>query len=289
MRSYLAHGLQIDSEVPLPELRPGSDRAADVHIRYGPVPTALPDPVDSCGFFQASLDALFWAARVKWGLDRPLKVFGRLAIGAILFLFGRVFAVAVIVILRRFIPDASAMAAAAWWWPAALGLLVILGGGSIAWIGQARLTDIMPGSRGARAVGTIFALVAMGASSHFVTPLMLFDPGTGWASLLPFLLAVLSLALLFAFAARTGPPVPHYFTIGPLLLAPLVGLCLMTASPSLLWLMVTSSAVLCLAAWIRHRVAVARGTEEPEPTPDEAAEIDKEKLNKLAKGLEEKL
>lgn len=233
--------------------------------------------------------ALFWAAQVKWNADRPFRVFGRLATGATLFVFGTIFAFVVIFALRRFIPDASALAAAAWWWPASLGLLVILGGGLIAWIGQARLTDIVPGSRGARAVGTIFALVAMGASSHFVTPLMLFDPGTGWASLFPFLLAVLSLALLFAFAARTGPPVPHYFTIGPLLVAPLVGVSLMVATPRLLWLMVGLSGVLCLAAWIRHRVAVARGTEEPEPTPDEAAEIDKEKLMKIEQKIPKKL
>lgn len=165
----------------------------------------------------------------------------------------------------------------------------ILGGGFIAWIGQARLTDIMPGSRGARAVGTIFALVAMGASAHFVTPLMLFDPGTGWASLFPFLLASISLAVLFAFADRCGPPVPHYFMIGPLLVAPLVGVSLMVATPRLLWLMVGLSGVLGLTAWVRHRVAVARGTEEPEPTPDEAANADDQKLNKLAKGLKEKL
>lgn len=104
-----------------------------------------------------------------------------------------------------------------------------------------------------------------------------------------FLLATLSLALLFAFAARTGPPVPHYFTLGPLLVAPLVGMSLLKASPGRLWLTVALSAVLCLAAWIRHRVAVARGTEEPEPDPDKAAEEDKEKLMKLDSEIPKKL
>ena len=233
--------------------------------------------------------ALVWAASVKWRRGQPFKIFVRLAIGTALFLFGRIFAVAVIIILRKFIPDASALAVAGWWWPAALGLLVILGGGSMAWVGQARLTDIVPGSRGARAVGTIFALVAMGACSHFVTPLLILDRGAGWLNFIPFLLAALSLALLFAFAARSGPLVPHYFTIGPVLVAPLVGMALMMASPSRLWLTVGASAVLCLAAWIRHRVAVARGTEEPEPDPDQAAEIDKEKLMKVEKRLKNRL
>ncbi len=233
--------------------------------------------------------ALAWAASVKWRRGQPFKIFSRLVIGAALFLFGRIFAIAVIIILRKFIPDASALAVAGLWWPGALGLLVILGGGSMAWIGQARLTDIVPGSRGARAVGTIFALVAIGACSHFAAPLLILDRGAGWLNFIPFLLAALSLALLFAFAARSGPPVPHYFTIGPVLVAPLVGMALMMASPSRLWLTVAASAVLCLAAWIRHRVAVARGTEEPEPDPDQAAEIDKEKLMKVEKRLKNRL
>jgi len=235
------------------------------------------------------VSALFWAAQVKWRPGQPFKMFFRLVIGATLFLFGRIFAIAVIYLLRRFIPDASALAVAGWWWPAALGLLVILGGGMVAWIGQARMTDIVPGTRGARAVGTIFALVSIGACSHFVPPLLILDRGAGWLNFIPFLLAALSLALLFAFAARSGPPVPHYFTIGPVLVAPLVGMALMMASPSRLWLTVGASAVLCLAAWIRHRVAVARGTEEPEPDPDKAAEIDREKLMKVDKKVKNKL
>jgi hypothetical protein len=233
--------------------------------------------------------ALIWSTRVRWSLGRPLRVFGRLVVGAALFAFGRVFAILVILGLRRVIPDASAMAAAAWWWPASLGLLVVLGGGLLAWIGQARMADIVPGTRGVRAVGTLFALVALGACSHFVTPLLIFDPATGWLSLFPFLVSALSLALVFAFAARTGPPVPHYFLVGPALLAPLLGMALMTASPGLLWATAAASALLCLAASVRHRIAVARGTEEPEPDPDEAARIDHEKLRKLRDKIPGKL
>ena len=225
--------------------------------------------------------ALIWATSVKWRLGQPFTIFFRVMIGGLLFVFGRAFAIFAIVVLRKFIPDASAMATSALWWPALAGLLLILGGGSVAWIAQARLTDIVPGSRGARAVGTIFALAALGACSHFIAPLLILDQGAGWANLIPFLLAALSLAMLFAFASRTGPPVPHYFTIGPLLVAPLVGLSLMKASPSQLWSTVGLSAVLSLAAWIRHWVAVSRGTEEPEPDPDQAAEADRERLMKI--------
>jgi len=50
---YTAYGLQIDSELTLPELLPGSNRPADVRIRFGPVPTALPDPLFDGGYFQA--------------------------------------------------------------------------------------------------------------------------------------------------------------------------------------------------------------------------------------------
>ena len=94
--------------------------------------------------------------------------------------------VLIVFFARKVLPDSNAMVAAAWWWPALLGLLAVLGGGLVAWVGQARLTDIVPGARGARAVGSIFALVAMGASSYFVTPLLLLDGSRGFASFVPF-------------------------------------------------------------------------------------------------------
>ena len=65
----------------------------------------------------------------------------------------------------------------------------------------------------------------------------------------------------------------------------MVGVSLMMAWPSLLWLMVGLSGVLCCAAWIRHRVAVARGTEEREPTPEEAALADQQRLVELEKKI----
>jgi hypothetical protein len=60
MTLYTAYGLQIDSEVPLPGLLPGSSRPADVKIRYGPVPNKLPDPIATGGYFQATHDAFLF-------------------------------------------------------------------------------------------------------------------------------------------------------------------------------------------------------------------------------------
>ena len=229
--------------------------------------------------------AMAWAAGMPWNLGQPLKMFFRLAVGFALFAFGRIFILVVVVLLRRVIPPSSALVAASWWWPAILGLVAILGGGFVAWLGQARLTDIVPGARGARAIGSIFALTALGAGSFFVTPLLLLDGSAGFSSLFPFIVASLGLAVLFGFAARTGPPVPHYFMVGPLLVAPLVGAALLMASPGWLWTTVGLTGLLYLAAWIRHRHAVARGTEEPEPTPEEAAAADQQTLDKLGQKL----
>jgi len=232
--------------------------------------------------------AMAWAARIRWSLDRPLKLFYRPMIGMILFAFGRVFVLANLVLLRKVIPDPSALAAVAWWWPAILGLLAILGVGLVAWVGQARLTDIIPGARGARAVGSIFALTALGAASYFVAPLLLLDGSSGFSCLVPFILASLGLAVLFGFAARTGPPVPYWFAIGPFFAAPLVGTSLLMASPGWLWSTVGLTGAMGLAAWIRHRYAVAHGTEEPEPTSEEAAAADQQRLAKLQERLTKK-
>lgn len=56
MTRYTVHGLQIESEIALPELRLASDRPTDVHIRYGSVPTSLPEPLGVGGYFQAAPD-----------------------------------------------------------------------------------------------------------------------------------------------------------------------------------------------------------------------------------------
>ena len=58
MKSYTAHGLQIDSEVPLPGLRPGSSQDPDVRIHYSSVPATLSDPVTQSSWFQALPDTM---------------------------------------------------------------------------------------------------------------------------------------------------------------------------------------------------------------------------------------
>ena len=229
------------------------------------------------------------SARVAWNIGTSSRVFFRLMMGVALFLFGRVFIVLVVVVMRRVLPPATAMVAAAWWWPAALGLLAILGGGIVAWFGSARLTDILPTASGERAVGSIFGLTAVGSSSYFVAPLLLLDSFHGFHSLVPFMFMSSGLAMLFGYAARTGPPVPHFFMLGPLLAAPLGGIALLMSSPAKLWSLVAVTGLLWLAAWARHRYAVAHGIEEDELSPEEAAAADRERLVKLADGLKKKL
>ena len=63
MTRYTAYGLQIDSELPLPGLLPGSSRPSDVKIRYGPVPNNLPEPLGKGRYFEATDDAFLF--RVK--------------------------------------------------------------------------------------------------------------------------------------------------------------------------------------------------------------------------------
>jgi hypothetical protein len=229
--------------------------------------------------------AMVWAARIKWSLGKSLKRFYRSAIGAGLFIFGRAIMIACVAILGRFTPEATALLAAAWWWPAMTGLLAVIVGGLVAWLVQAQLTDIVPGARGERAVGSIFAIVALGACSFFVAPMLLLDEGNGLINVTLFVLSGVSLAVLFGFAARTGPPVPNYFMIGPLFMAPVLGVCLFTASPTKLWISGALTGLLCLAAWVRHRVALAHGTEEPELTAEEAAQADQRRLIKLGEKL----
>ena len=233
--------------------------------------------------------AAVWATQVQWSLKRTLPVLYRMAIGVALFAAGRIITIATVYLLQRVTPGPSDLATASWWWPAALGIMVVAGGGLLIWIAQARLTDIVPGARAAPAVGAIFALVAMGSSSYFVAPLLLFDAGQGSTSLAALVIASVSLAYLFGLAVRTGPPVPLYFAIGPLIFAPMLGVFLAMVSPALLWALVTASGFLAFAAWFRHRWAVAHGTEEPEIDPAAAAEADQKRLAKLEKKLSKKL
>lgn len=100
----------------------------------------------------------------------------RLAMGAALFIVGRIFAPLAVLVLRRVIPDPDAAATGSWWWPALLGLVTILGSGFVAWLAQARTSRIVPGSRTSRAVGKIFVLAALGACAYFIEPLLLLEP-----------------------------------------------------------------------------------------------------------------
>lgn len=233
--------------------------------------------------------AISWSAFVPWDTRKPMKVIYRVAIGVALFVFGRIFIMIAVMFMRKITPDPYAMIAVSWWWPALIGLLTILAGGLAAWIGIAILTNKIPGASGARAVASIFVLVTIGACSYFVTPLLLLDGSRGFANLTPFVLASVGLATVFGMAIRTGPPVPHYFAIGPLLLAPLAGICVLIASPSLLWAMVGLTGILYLIALVRHRVKLAHGTEEPEPSAEEAAQKDQQTLVELSKKLAKKL
>jgi len=74
MYSYSAYGLQLESELPLPWLLPGLSGHSDVRIRYGPVPTALPEPLVKGGYFEATLDTFLF--RVK-DIARYLVVNGQ--------------------------------------------------------------------------------------------------------------------------------------------------------------------------------------------------------------------
>ena len=229
--------------------------------------------------------AMVVAVRKRWSTVTKLQTLYKLTIGAGLFIFGRFFAIVAIVVLGRIAPDPSDLIAASWWWPALLGLVTVLFGGVIVWLAQAKLTDVVPGTRGARAVGTIFGLTALGSSSYFIAPELLFNQSEGYVTLALFISSSVALAVLFAFAIRTGPPVPLYFAIGPLILSPLLGVSLLMDSLTGLWSIAALTIMLYVVAMVRHRYAVARGTEEQGLDQEQAARADQERLEKLAKKL----
>jgi hypothetical protein len=233
--------------------------------------------------------ALVLATRTSWSLTEPWPVLHRVAMGAALFAVGRVFAFVAVMLLWKIIPHSDASAVGASWWPGLLGLTMILGSGLVAWIAQARASRIVPGSRSSRAVGMIFVIATIGATAYFIEPLLLLEPDRGMAIFVPLLLASALLAGLTGNAVRTGPPVPQYFVVGPILVAPLVGLSLFAMSSARLWILVGVSGALCLAAWIRHRYAVAHGLEEAKPDEAEAERADAERLEELGKKIEKKL
>lgn len=229
--------------------------------------------------------AMVWAAMTPWGLEKPLRIFYRLFIGVVLFVYGLLFIIIAVALLRKIIPDSTSMANQAMWWPAVLGYCTILTGGLFAWIGQALLTDVIPGARGGRAVGAIFGIVALGTCTYFIMPMLLLDGSLGFVNVIPTVLSCVSLAVVFGLAARTGPPVPHYFMAGPLLIAPLAGSWMLKAVPEQLWALAGICGFLCLVAGVRHRIMVARGMEEKEPSAEEAAQADKEILVRLSKKI----
>jgi len=234
------------------------------------------------------LTALVCAVRTRWNQAAPWPMTQRLAMGGALFVGGRIFASVAVMALRGVIPRPDAAATSAWWWAAVLGLVVVLGSGILAWIAQARLSGSVIGSRTSRAVGMIFALAALGACAYFVEPLLLLDPDAGPAVFAPFLLASVTLATLMGYAARTGPPVPRYFLLGPICVVPVVGVALFAMSSGALWGTVGLSGLLCAVAVARHRYAVAHGFEEEEDD-DEAERLDRERLDKLGRDIERKL
>ncbi len=233
--------------------------------------------------------AVVYAGSMRWSRVAPWTPVRKILTGAILFGFGFVCMILAVHFLTKIVPNPAATVAGSWWWPALFGPATIIGPGLVAWMLEARLSASMPGPGGDRAVASIFALAAMGACAWFLGPLLLLERSHGFASFVPFVLASTSLAMLFGFAMRTGPPVPSGFIIGPLLLSPLVGIGVFMVSPRLLWILVGVSAALHATATLRHRYAVAHGTEELEPGEEEAARADAEKLKKISDKLKGKL
>ena len=82
---------------------------------------------------------------------------------------------------------------------------------------------------------------------------------------------------------------PSYFVLGPVAVAPLVGMALLAMSSKLLWATVVASAVLWAVAAARHRYAVDHGFEEAEPDDEAAGQADRERLEKLGKEVDGKL
>ncbi len=63
----------------------------------------------------------------------------------------------------------------------------------------------------------------------------------------------------------------------------------MTAQAAALWILLVAAVLLGIAAWLRYRIAIAHGTEEPELSAAEAAQTDQAKLVKLARRIGKKL
>ena len=104
-------------------------------------------------------------------------------------------------------------------------------------------------------------MAALGACAYFIEPLLLLEPERGLAVLVPLVLASVALAGLTGYAIRTGPPVPLYFVLGTVLVAPFVGMALLAMRPGLLlaktgWCLTTAGEIAKLAL---DRAPAARG------------------------------
>lgn len=231
---------------------------------------------------------LVWATRVKWSVGDPLTMTRRLLIGLALFVAGRLIMVLVLYFLRQVLPEQTALVTAALWWPGVIGFMCIVGAGFMVWLLQAKLTNIIPGSRNARAIGSVFALTSLGATSSLILPVLLLDEGHGLAYLFPFTIAATTSALLFGVAVRSGPPVPRYFMWLPLLLSPLIGMALFSTSVMANLAVAGGALLACLAAWLRNRLADRFGWKTDNLSDEEAAQIDQERMLKIQEKLSHK-
>lgn len=228
--------------------------------------------------------AALFATRIHWSTERQLNPLLKAGFGICLFAIGRGFSIACIVFLGRIGPDPNALVAATWWWPCLLGLSTVLLSGLAARLGQARLTDVVPGIRG-RAVGTVLGLTALGGASYFIAPVLLMDQSDGYLRIALYTGNAVAIAILFAYAVRSGPPVPTYFAIGPLLLAPALTSSLLMGFSQGLWTVTVLTVVLYASATVHHRYAAAHGTEEQASDAEDPSQVDQERLDRIAKKL----
>jgi hypothetical protein len=227
--------------------------------------------------------ALVLATATPWSRLAPWPMIQRVSVGAGLFAAGRVLASLAVIVLVQLMPNPDAPAGTSWLWPSLVGLVMVLGAGLVAWLFQARWAGSVEGRRSGRDVGVTFTIASLGACAYFAAPLLLLDPARAPMVLMPWVTGSVFLAALAGYAVRTGPPVPHYFVLGPVALAPLAGIALFSMSFGRLWALVGASVVLCVVAAARHKYAVTHGIEETEPEEDAAERADRERLERMAR------
>ena len=134
----------------------------------------------------------------------------------------------------------------------------------------------------------IFVIAGLGVCAYLIEPLLFLEPDQGLTVFTPLVLAVCLIAGLTGYAIRTGPPVPRYFLIGPVIITPLLGLALFSLSVRQLWILVGVNAVLCLLALLRRSYAVTRGIEEAQSEESEAKLADEQILDRIGEKIEKK-